>query len=128
MSRFTEFKEKLAQCKPVLGTTIGNIPWSGIAQKFASFPFDFVLIDEEHGTISLESVEELLRVCRMCDLPTIVRVTAAVPHLISKTLDMGADGIMIPRFEKEEQLETLLRAARYYPRGRKGVRRVFQFS
>ena len=120
MSRLNELKIKLKQKKPVLGTTIGNIAWSGLAQKVAQFPFDFLVLDEEHGTLSAEASEEILRICRLCDLPTIVRIPDAVPNLISKTLDMGADGLMIPRFERMEQLETAIRAARYYPRGRKG--------
>ncbi len=120
MSRLTDLQRKLREREPVLGTTIGNVAWSGLAQKAAAFPFDFLVLDEEHGTLSAESSEEILRVCRLCDLPTIVRIPDAVPHLISKTLDMGADGLMIPRFERMEQLETAVRAARYYPRGRKG--------
>ena len=53
-------------------------------------------------------------------MPSIVRIPDAVPNLISKTLDMGADGILIPRVESFTQVETVIRAARYYPRGRKG--------
>jgi 2-keto-3-deoxy-L-rhamnonate aldolase RhmA len=33
---------------------------------------------------------------------------------------MGADGILVPRVERMEQVETVVRCARYYPRGRKG--------
>ncbi len=120
MSRLLKLKEKLADVRPVLGTTVANIAWSGLVQKMASFPFDFVVLDEEHGTLSAESSEEILRVCRLCDLPTIVRIPDALPNLISKTLDMGADGIMVPRVESLTQVETAIKAARYFPRGRKG--------
>ena len=120
MSRLQALKEKLANREPILSTTIGNVAWTGIAQKMAGFPLDFVVLDEEHGTLSPELGEALLRVCRLCDLPTIVRIPDAVPNLISKTLDMGADGIMVPRVERLEQVETAIRCARYYPRGRKG--------
>ncbi len=120
MGRLNELKKKLKDVKPTLGTTIGNVAWSGLAQRAAGFPFDFLVLDEEHGTLSAESSEEILRICRLCDLPTIVRIPDAVPNIVSKTLDMGADGIMIPRVERMQQLETAIRAARYYPRGRKG--------
>ena len=120
MSRLEELKSKLRNIEPVLSTTISNVAWSGIAQKIAGFPFDFVVLDEEHGTLSVESGEEILRVCRLCGLPTVVRIGNAVPNLISKTLDMGADGIMIPRVESLEQIETAIAYARYFPRGRKG--------
>ena len=120
MSRLTELKRKLEEVRPVLGTTVANVAWSGLAQKIAAFPFDFLVLDEEHGTLTAESSEEILRICRLCDLPTVVRIPDAVPNLISKTLDMGADGIMIPRVESAAQIETAIRAGRYYPKGRKG--------
>ena len=120
MSKLIRLKEKLAARQPVLSTTIANLGWSGVIQKAAAFNFDMMMFDLEHGTLSVESVENLLRMCRLCDLPSIVRVTDCVPHLISKTLDMGADGILVPRVERMEQVETAVRCARYYPRGRKG--------
>ena len=48
---------------------IANVQWSGLVQKAASYPFDFMLFDLEHGTLSIESVEDSLRVCRLCGLP-----------------------------------------------------------
>jgi 2-keto-3-deoxy-L-rhamnonate aldolase RhmA len=104
----------------VLSTTIANLTWTGIIQKAAAFDFDMVMSDLEHGTLSIESVEGMLCMCRMCDLPSVVRVPDCVPHLISKTLDMGADGILLPRVETLEQVEMAVRCCRYYPRGRKG--------
>lgn len=120
MSRLLTLKEKLSAKKPVLSTTIANAAWSGFAQKAANFGFDFMMYDLEHGTLSIESVEEQLRICRLCDLPTVVRVPDAIPNLISKVLDMGADGVLIPRVESLGQVETAIRAGRYFPRGRKG--------
>lgn len=120
MSKLIALKEKLAARQPVLSTTIANLTWTGIIQKAAAFNFDMMMFDLEHGTLSIESVEGMLRMCRLCDLPSVVRVPDCVPHLISKTLDMGADGVLIPRVERMEQVETAIRCARYYPRGRKG--------
>ncbi len=120
MSKLIALKEKLAARQPVLSSTIVNLSWTGIIQKASAFPFDMMMFDLEHGTLSIESVEEMLRMCRLCDLPSIVRVPDCVPHLISKALDMGADGVLIPRVERLEQVETAIRCARYYPRGRKG--------
>ena len=44
MGRLDELKTKLKEVKPTLGTTIGNVAWSGLAQKAASFPFDFTIV------------------------------------------------------------------------------------
>lgn len=120
MSRFEELKRKLASREDILTTNLGNVGWSGIIEVIARFPFDGVVIDLEHGTLSIEDAESLLRTCRLCDLPGIVRIPDCIPNLISKTLDMGADGIILPRVESVEQVETAIRAMRYFPRGRKG--------
>ena len=104
MSKLEILKEKLANQQPVLSTTFANVAWTGLMQKAAAFPFDFVMFDLEHGTLTHEGIEDALRVCRLVDLPTVVRVPDCVPHLISKTLDMGADGILIPRVESLEQV------------------------
>lgn len=120
MSRLDTLKEKLAKREPVLSTTLANIGWTGLVQKAAASALDFIVYDLEHGTLSIEGIEAGLRIARLTDLPTVVRIPDCVPHLISKTLDMGADGILIPRVERMEQVETAIRCARYYPRGRKG--------
>lgn len=120
MSKLISLKEKLNARQNVLGTTVSSLSWSGLIQKLSLFPLDFLLFDLEHGTLSAESIEEMLRMCRLTDLPSIVRVQDSLPHLISKPLDMGADGVLIPRVESLEQVEIAVRAARYYPRGRKG--------
>lgn len=120
MSRFEELKRKIAAREDILTTNLGNIGWSGIIEVIARFPFDAVVLDLEHGTLSVEGAEAHLRTCRLCDLPGIVRIPDCIPHLISKTLDMGADGIIIPRVESIRQVECAIRAMRYFPRGRKG--------
>lgn len=120
MSRFENLHKKLKNREEILTTNLGNIAWSGIIEVISRFPFDGVVIDLEHGTLSVESAEALLRTCRLCDLPGIVRIPDCVPNLISKTLDMGADGIILPRVESVWQVEAAIRAMRYFPRGRKG--------
>jgi len=120
MGKLDILQEKLRNRKSILSTSFTSVAWSGLVQQAANFPFDFILFDLEHGTLTAEAIEESLRICRLVDLPTVVRVADCVPHLISKTLDMGADGILIPRVESLAQVETAIRCARYYPRGRKG--------
>ncbi len=120
MSGLQSLKEKLKKREKILMTTVANIGWTGIIETISRFPFDGVVIDLEHGTLSVENSEDLLRTSRLCGIPSIVRIPDCIPHLISKTLDMGADGIIIPRVESTEQVETAIRSMRYFPRGRKG--------
>ena len=55
MSRMEQLKIKLKNRQNALGTTIANITWSGLTQKIAAFPFDFLIFDTEHGTITPET-------------------------------------------------------------------------
>ena len=59
--------------------------------------------------------------CRDADLPTIARAQDCEYHCISKCLDMGADGVMIPRTETMSQVKLAIDSMRFHPRGRKGI-------
>lgn len=120
MSRLSMLLEKLRDREPVLATTVANIAWSGLAQKLGAQPLDFLMLDLEHGTLNLERAEELLRTARLVDLPTVIRVPDAVPHLLSHALDLGADGVLVPRVESVEQVALCVRSFRFAPEGRKG--------
>jgi 4-hydroxy-2-oxoheptanedioate aldolase len=120
MNRLETLKKKLINRDPILATSVANVNWSGIIQKMANMPFDFVIFDIEHGTLSIEGIEEMLRICRLTDLPSIVRIPDTIPHFVSKAIDMGADGIIIPRVERMEQIETAVSYLRFTPRGKKG--------
>ncbi|MEK6236643.1 MAG: aldolase/citrate lyase family protein, partial [Planctomycetales bacterium] len=51
----------------------------------------------------------------------IVRVAAGEEALIKRTLDLGADGIIVPQVNSAEQAEQVVRFARYAPQGARGV-------
>lgn len=120
MNAQKEFMEKLAARKPVVGCGLMNVTYSGVMQVYKSCGMDFVLIDCEHGTLSDVSIEEILRTCRLLDLPTVVRVPGIHQSLIAKPMDMGADGIMVPRVDTVEQLDDIVKYWRFAPRGKKG--------
>ncbi len=104
----------------VFATTSCFIGWSGVLQKYNNDALDMVIFDLEHGFFSLETAEQMLRMCRVLDIPSVVRVGDTQYHLISKVFDIGADGIMIPRVESVEQLGRALSYAKFPPVGKKG--------
>lgn len=58
--------------------------------------------------------------CRHLYLPSIVRVEDSIYHLIAKAIDLGADGIMLPRVERLEQVTAAVEAMNFLPVGRTG--------
>jgi len=50
-----------------------------------------------------------------------VRVPAIQYHLLSRPLDVGAMGLMMPMVESEEQARLIVRSAKYAPEGARGA-------
>ena len=88
---------------------------------------DFILFDAEHGVYDTQNVVPMLQICRLMGLPSIVRAQDSEYHLIAKAIDMGADGIMLPRTEALSQLRTAADALFFAPEGRKGCGGHAQF-
>jgi len=82
---------------------------------------DCVLLDKEHGVYGTEELIPLTLQCRAMGLPAIVRVEDKLYHLIAKAIDLGADGIMLPRTETVEQVKLCVEAMHFAPVGRTGV-------
>jgi 2-keto-3-deoxy-L-rhamnonate aldolase RhmA len=112
--------EKLKNREKIFATTLVSIPWSGVIEIFKNDVLDILILDLEHGSFSIEVVENLIRTARGCDLPVIVRIADTLYHLLSPCLDAGATGVLVPRVESAEQARTVVEAARFPPDGRKG--------
>ena len=120
MGRYLRLKEKLQMRERVCCTTITFFDEPMLIERMNRDDLDFLVFDTEHGRYNSESLRLHMSVCRMLDIPTIVRVQDTEYHLISKTIDMGADGIMIPRAESVEQIKTAVESIFFHPIGKKG--------
>lgn len=83
--------------------------------------FDHVLIDAEHGHISVADCEGLVRAAEAAGATPIVRVPVNAPEAILRYLDTGAQGVLVPQVASREDAERAVRAARYHPLGRRGL-------
>jgi 2-keto-3-deoxy-L-rhamnonate aldolase RhmA len=83
--------------------------------------WDYILIDTEHAGFGIESVSTLLHVSSAIGLPALVRVPETQRSFLSRPLDAGALGLMIPRVESREQAEAIVRYAKYPPAGDRGA-------
>ena len=120
MNKYVRLAEKLKGREKVIGTTMILLKNPIILECMNRNELDFVLFDAEHGVFDTQNVVELLQVCRLMGLPAFLRAQDCEYHLIAKAIDMGADGVMIPRTETLEQLRTAVDALLFYPEGRKG--------
>ena len=87
-----------------------GIPSSAIVEMCAYAGFDFLVIDNEHGSASLETTEHMLRAARASNLPALVR---CLEHDIARTLDIGASGVQIPMVNTAEHARALVQRVKY---------------
>lgn len=118
MDKYTVLKEKLRQRQLV---TMGNVMLLQSPFMLNAFlDADCILLDKEHGLYGTEELIPLTNQCRHIGLPAVIRVEDAQYHLIAKAIDIGADGIMLPRTETLKQLKTAVDAMHFAPVGRTG--------
>ncbi|MGQ9552567.1 MAG: HpcH/HpaI aldolase family protein [Anaerolineae bacterium] len=114
-------KEALAKGRLVVGHMVMEFTVPAIAQILRPLAPDFVLFDLEHTGLSLQTLAPLLGSCRLAGLVPVVRVPGLSGHYISRCLDLGALGIMMPNVQTAEEARAFVTAAKYPPDGRRGM-------
>jgi 2-dehydro-3-deoxyglucarate aldolase/4-hydroxy-2-oxoheptanedioate aldolase len=93
----------------------------GIAQMMAAAGVDFVLIDTEHTGFSPADVADLLAWFKATDIAPFVRVPQIQYQFISRALDTGALGVMVPNVKSGAEARAVVDAAKYAPLGQRGI-------
>jgi len=102
--------------KPLRGLFNG-LPSPAIVEMCAYAGFDFVILDNEHGSADFGMTEHMLRAARATGIVPIVRCFE--PDL-PRILDMGASAVQIPMVESVAQAQRLADMIHYPPVGRRG--------
>lgn len=95
-----------------------NVEVAAIAH---SCGFDCVYIDLEHSSFSLETVSQISVTATALGITPIVRVPGMDPAMISRTLESGAQGVIIPHLETRAQAEQVVQAAKFPPLGNRSL-------
>lgn len=114
-------RQRIASGKTVVGTMLVEIRQPGIMQMLANAGFDFVIIDNEHGSFNPETLADLSRAARDLGVTPVVRVPELTYAHVAQALDGGAQAIMLPRVTARAQVEECLRYMKYPPDGRRGA-------
>lgn len=91
-----------------------------VAELASQHPFDWLLIDFEHGAASEAVLPDILRGVSHGEPAVIIRVPDLQPAVIARVLDWGADGIMLPHVRSADEASTCVAAMRYPPNGSRG--------
>lgn len=114
------FKDLFGSGRTVAGIFL-NSGDAGAAEICAGAGLDYVLIDGEHGPVSLESVLAQLRAIAGCPALAVVRVPANDPVVIKQFLDIGAQSLIVPMINDVQEARLAVAATRYAPEGIRGV-------
>lgn len=113
-------KQALARGEVPLGTMVGEFLTSNLPRLIRSAGADFVLYDLEHSGYGVDVLRDLLPATNATGVVPLVRVPDAVYDSISRALDLGALGVMIPGCESAEEARLLVESARFPPLGKRG--------
>lgn len=100
----------------LLVQVVDNAPVVMMAQGAG---FDFLLYDDEHGDLDDARLSTLMLLGRAVGLPAIVRAPQLARADVSRVLDRGAAGVMVPMTETVAQAEQIAAWAKYPPLGRR---------
>lgn len=113
-------KQALQEGQPVIGTMIVELRQPAVVQWLANAGFDFIIIDNEHGPFNVETIADLSRTARHLGLTPVVRIPDITYAHVAQTLDVGAQGLMIPRVVNARQVRDVVQMMKYPPQGIRG--------
>ncbi len=94
----------------------------GVVEAVGNWGYDFVYLDVEHTSIGVgPDLEKQIMAARLAGIPAVVRLTGTNEVDIRKTLEMGAEGVVIPHIRTADEAREVVRAAKFPPLGRRGA-------
>jgi 4-hydroxy-2-oxoheptanedioate aldolase len=86
---------------------------TAVLELAARAGFDYVTVDLQHGLNTWHSLPLTLRVLRATGTTVLVRVQTADPVQVTRALDLGADGVVVPMVEDAATVAAVVAACRY---------------
>ncbi len=106
------------------GVTIGSwvtLYHTSIAEIMAKAGFDWLTVDMEHSSITLDQAQHLIQVIELSGIAPLVRVGENDAALIKRVMDSGAHGVIVPMVNTKDDALRAVSSVRYPPRGTRGV-------
>ena len=116
-----EFKQQLRAGGPKLGLFV-NSHSPTVAEQLAHSGYDWLLVDTQHGPMSFETLSAMLAGIAQGGAKSLVRVAGYHDRGgIQQSLDMGADGVLVPYINTAEEARQAVSCARYPTAGTRSV-------
>ena len=112
--------DRLSNRETLIGQWI-SLSDPAVVEALVHTGHDFLLIDGEHSPLGESELPNLLRAAKGGNAACIYRVRENSEHLIKMALDLGADGVMVPRINSAAEAQHAVNAAKYLPLGKRGI-------
>lgn len=114
-------REKLARNELVLCMGLRQARTADIPMIAAQAGFDAIYVDMEHSPASLETVSTLCAGALGAGITPIVRPPGHGADWISRVLDGGSQGLLVPHVSSAKEARAIVDAARFAPLGHRSV-------
>lgn len=109
-------KLRLLDQQPCRGLWL-SLPCVPAVRLLAQLPWDWLLVDTEHGPIDPETMTQMVATIADAGRAALVRVPQATVENIKRALDAGAWGILAPMINTAAEAEAVVAAAKFPPAG-----------
>lgn len=113
--------EKISKGQTAIGTWVRTFRTPFIAQALSIAGFDFMYIDMEHGCYNMETVAHMCFAALKSGITPVVRPSSNDPCMMTRPLDNGAMGLIVPHVDTKEEAEAVIEAVRFRPLGNRGM-------
>jgi 2-keto-3-deoxy-L-rhamnonate aldolase RhmA len=114
-------RERIDAGQLVLCLALAQARTADVPMIAAASGFDAVYVDLEHSATSLETTAVLCAAAIGAGITPLVRVPAHDHQYLTRSLDVGAMGVIVPHVDTRDEAERVVDACRFPPRGHRSV-------
>jgi 2-keto-3-deoxy-L-rhamnonate aldolase RhmA len=121
MARLGFARRLASESRCLVGTWV-KIPALEPVEILADAGFDFIVIDQEHAPLTFEFTYQATVVAQGAGMSVLVRVPDRSGSHLQRLLDIGVDGILVPRVTSVAEATAAVRQMLFSPGGDRGPR------
>ena len=117
--RVNRAKQKLANGEIV--TIVSGITHPDDIDAGGPLGFDGIWLEGEHGATDASDLGNLTRACDIWGMTSVARINLNEQGLIYRTLDRGAQAIVVPHVNNASEARNVVEGGKFTPNGKRGM-------
>src|SRR5438128_5448714 len=118
--RENTLQQRLYHGNPAFGVMC-TFPSPPVVERLGHRGFAWILLDNEHGSITVDTAEACIAAAELTGMAPIVRPVGNKPEIIAPFLDRGAWGVQVPHVNTANEARAAIDAVKYSPEGHRGI-------